>query len=258
MKLQVVFASLFLCLAAFTLGAQPKKPFGNDEVIRMLKAGFDEETVIKAIETNGASMDTSVEGLMALKDAGVSSKVISAALSAASGKTGPAPAVAVDTKGPTDEVGVYVLYKDKLIFMEPEVVTTRTAGMFAMAMTSGIASAKVRGSIKNPKSSLQLAGALEFTIRCPGGTSAAEYQLLKLDAKQDHRDFEAAKVSIAGAKSGADKNVVDLKFERVAPRTYKVTLSNLKKGEYGFLSPGAAIAANTASAGKIYSFGVLE
>jgi hypothetical protein len=257
MKRQVVLILLTLCLAAFTLSAQAKKPLGNDDLIQMVKGGFDEDTVIKAIEANGSSIDTSMQGLLALKNAGVSQKIISAALSGTGGKTAPAP-VAAETKEPTDEVGVYVLYKDKLIFMEPEIVTTRTAGTFVSAMTSGIASAKVKGSIKNPQSPLQVSGDLEFTIRCLEGTSAQEYQLLLLESKKDHREFEALRVNIGGAKSGADKNAIELKFDRVAPRTYKVKLTNLKPGEYGFLAPGAVGSANTASSGKIFTFGVIE
>lgn len=70
-------------MALVLVFAQVQKPFTNLDVEKMVKAGFDEETIIKAIEANKAGFDTSVEGLVELKDAGVSSKIINAILSKA-------------------------------------------------------------------------------------------------------------------------------------------------------------------------------
>lgn len=254
-RIVVLSFGFFAVTAALAFG-QSNKPLTNEDVLRMLKAGFDEQTVIKAIEAKGATLDTSVDSLLVLKQAGVSDKVMAAALSA-SGPKSDAKRNA-ESKSEFDEIGVYVLYKEKTMLMEPEIVTMRTGGVFAAALTSGIASAKLNGSIKNPKSTLRLAGTVEVTIKCPEGVSAMEYQLLRLDEKKDHREFQAAKMNLAGSQSGANKNAIDVKFEKVAPRTYKASLTNLKKGEYGFLPPGAALSSSTASSGKIYSFGIIE
>ena len=48
----------------------------NDGVITMAKAGFDELFIIERIHTSRTHFDTSVEGLVALKQAGVSEDVI--------------------------------------------------------------------------------------------------------------------------------------------------------------------------------------
>jgi hypothetical protein len=48
----------------------------NDGVISMAKAGFDELFIIERIHTSRSHFDTSVEGLVALKLAGVSEDVI--------------------------------------------------------------------------------------------------------------------------------------------------------------------------------------
>jgi hypothetical protein len=53
-------------------------------------------------------------------------------------------------------------------------------------------------------------------------------------------------------------NVVEFKYEKIAPRIYKVMVPRLNMGEYGFLAPGAVATANAASQGKIYTFHIVE
>ena len=79
-----------LLLILSTVGlvqAQAKKPLTSDDLIQMKKANFDDQMVVNAIAADGVSIDTSVRGLMALKSAGVSDKVINAVLSAATPKS---------------------------------------------------------------------------------------------------------------------------------------------------------------------------
>jgi hypothetical protein len=76
----IVFCGLTLALAF----AQAQKPFTNSDVEKMVKAGFDEETIIRAIEANNPGFDISAEALVALRDAGVSLRIIDAILARAS------------------------------------------------------------------------------------------------------------------------------------------------------------------------------
>ena len=48
----------------------------NDGVITLAKAGFDELFIVERIRTSRAKFDTSIEGLVALKQAGLSEDVI--------------------------------------------------------------------------------------------------------------------------------------------------------------------------------------
>ncbi len=48
----------------------------NDGVVQLAKAGFDELFIIERIKTSRTRFDTSVEGLVALKQAGVSEELI--------------------------------------------------------------------------------------------------------------------------------------------------------------------------------------
>jgi len=65
-------------------------PMTNDDVIKMVKGGLGEATVIQAIDSAEAGFDTSPDGLVKLKQGGVSDNVIQRII----GHKGAAPAVA--------------------------------------------------------------------------------------------------------------------------------------------------------------------
>jgi hypothetical protein len=69
---KVVIAVGFLVLL---LGQQT---LNNDSVINLMKAGFSEDVIISAINRSLGAYDTSVDGLIALKNAGITNKEISA------------------------------------------------------------------------------------------------------------------------------------------------------------------------------------
>jgi hypothetical protein len=97
---------------------------------------------------------------------------------------------------------------------------------------------------------------MEFYIFCADGSSASDFQLLRLWGKGDRREIRApgenARVPDVGAST------VPFTFEEVAPRTYKVALPNLSVGEYGFLAPVTEVNSNATSQGKIYTFRLVE
>lgn len=69
---KVVIAVGFLVLL---LGQQT---LNNDSVINLMKAGFSEDVIISAINRSLGAYDTSVDGLIALKNAGITNKEIAA------------------------------------------------------------------------------------------------------------------------------------------------------------------------------------
>lgn len=251
----VLYGLLTLSMVA---SAQARKPLTSADLTQMKTAGFDDQTIVNAINANGVSIDTSVQGLLALKQSGLSEKVIAAALAAAAPKPAAAPADAGVDSGIPDEIGAYAMMRGKMTPLPVEVVNFKTAGTMAMAFTYGLKKAKFQGTVPGEKSSTQLTTPVTIILRCADGTAPTEYQLIQLDEKKDSREFTESKMGLMGASGGVDKQAVSINFQHIGHDTYKGTIADLKKGEYGFLAPGALASANGASTGKLYTFGIVE
>lgn len=257
---------------------QSNKPLTNDDVVQMVKGGFDESTTVAAIDATETNFDTSVQALMALKAAGVSEKVISAMLAAAKKKTevakpapvAAAPATAANPDVP-DDIGVYTKLKGSLAEVYAEVVSWKSGGVGKSMLSMGMSKGHVNATVSGPKSKLQLGTPIEFVIKCAEGVTPSEYTLLKLDEKGDRREFRAVTGGVYHSSSGIEKDAIKFDFQKIAPRTHKIALAGLKKGEYGFLPPGSGSVGGTGGgtsgqtmqggsmqAGKLYLFGIIE
>jgi hypothetical protein len=99
MPARFLFAFIGALVCSAVLAGQSSKLLTNEDVIQLAKAGLGEEIILKAIATNQPTFDTSVQGLTALKSAGVSDKVIAAVLDRQAqvvplGSQAPRPAIA--------------------------------------------------------------------------------------------------------------------------------------------------------------------
>jgi len=90
---KTLLAALFLAFCPLLVAQQP---LNNDAVIKMAKAGLSDDVIITSINANPGSYDTSTDGLVALKKAKVSDKVVSAIIvkSANGGPPAAAPTLA--------------------------------------------------------------------------------------------------------------------------------------------------------------------
>jgi hypothetical protein len=257
----VVLAALALSLAPSIAFGQAKKPVTIDDLIQLTKAGLDEQTLVRAIEANGAAVDTSAQGILALKSAGLGEAVIRAVLTAAAPSAAPPSAtppaaVAPGATAIPDEIGVYIERGGSLEALTGEVPNVRSGGILKSMATAGIAKMNVRGTVSGGKSSIQVQAPVILVLRCQEGTTPAEYQILILDSKKDRREFTTGKAGVTGMTVGVDNDkTVSAKFDRIGPRTYKATISQLARGEYGVWAPGVSA---LGPKGKIYTFGVVN
>jgi hypothetical protein len=87
-----------LALSVAAVSQQPKHVLTNEEITKMVKGGFTEDVIVALVESSDTNFDVSIEGLTALKEAGVSGKVMEAMLKAEARKrqapTSPAPSAA--------------------------------------------------------------------------------------------------------------------------------------------------------------------
>ena len=79
-----ILVTTFLCLSIFVTGAygqQPDGPFTNASVVRLVKAGFKEKTIIAIINNRPTEFKLDTEQLISLKRNGVTENIILAMLS---------------------------------------------------------------------------------------------------------------------------------------------------------------------------------
>ena len=242
-------APLFLVLATLVSNAQ-NKPLTNDDVVQMVKAGLDAETVVKAIQANDSAFDTSVQGLLALKGAGIDKPIIDAMLEAQKGKnqsrqssasTNPAaqvgsnggpptPGNPVETKRPLDasqnpvpwpkeiegmekEVGIY--YKQdgrfSVLYGRP-VVASQTGGFLKSSLTMGMSKIRSKGEVPGKHAQLQVPTRQPaFYFYMPEGQTPDSFVVVRMEEKGNRREFQVG--SFGGAAGGASSG---LELDKVA------------------------------------------
>lgn len=240
-----------------------QQSLNNDAIIKMAQAGISEDVIVSTVNASPGTYDTSTDGLIALKTAGVSDKVVGAMIARASGIT-PAPAAAAAPAsalpGGIDEVGVY--YKDKSgnwQALMPEIVNFKSGGAMKKFMTQGIVKGDVNGHISGKRGKTVITFPAVFAVYLPEGTAITEYQLLRLRQSGDAREFRSMTGGVIHQSGGATRDALEFQPQKLAPRVYQITLdAALGKGEYGFLPPGAYQSRNMGSSGKIYAVSVPE
>lgn len=228
----------------------------NDSILRMVKAGLGDDLILQTISAQPGRYATDSDSMIALKDAGVSDRIISAMVNRGRRQiTGEQAAAVVVPE--VNEIGAY--YKDRRgnwIPIEPEIVHIKSGGWIKSTVTNGIIKQDHNGRINGRESTLQLQRPVRILLYMPEGTSAGEYELLKFRLNSSNREFRTLTGGVFHSTGGAERDEVPFKPEKTAPRTYQFTLDDkVDGGEYGILPPGTG---NITNGGKIYTFAITE
>jgi hypothetical protein len=268
---KAILASVVLLLGSGLLAQQA---LDNQSVTKLVKAGLSEDLIVTTINLSPGTYDTSANGLIALKKAGASDKVIAAIVIKASGATAaaPAPASSAGSATPTtsvvlaqgalpdgvDTIGVYYLDNTGSHWQEvpAEVVNFKSEGALKHYASAGLLKGEMTGLVGGNRSPLTLKLPSKFVLYVPEGRAPGEYQLIRLHENADSREFRAANGGIVHDSGGALRDVMDYTPKKIAPRVYLIEMSeDYDKGEYGFLPPSDLPLGNSIpTATKIYSF----
>jgi hypothetical protein len=273
--LSAICCSCFAQTHVLNLSAEPKQMTVQD-VIKLSKAGFSDDLIIDQIRKTGQHFNLSTDQLLQLKQASVSEKVIefmidptSAAAASQPGpskaavpppsSSAPEPSRTADSSVPglPTEIGAYAKQKGKWVEILPEVVNWKTGGVMKSVATVGVVKGDVNGHVNGSSSKNHVSSPVEFMIVAREGDAITEYQLVKLHEHGSSREFRTVTGGVFHVSGGATRDLMAFDGTKVASRTYSVKFSG-SAGEYGFIPPGAFTSMNTASAGKIYSFRVVE
>jgi len=78
----VAMVILLTLMGSLSLAQQKTAPLTNDDILQMTKGGLQESTIVSAIQTTETNFDLSVKNLLALKQAGVTDKILDTMLGA--------------------------------------------------------------------------------------------------------------------------------------------------------------------------------
>jgi hypothetical protein len=268
------FAVVLLLLAS-AVAQELTKRFTNQDVIEMVSLGLSDDVIIDKIRSGGDEIkfDTSVDALKALKAAKVPDAVIRVMINPKAAAPPAAAPLAIAAAAPVDdpnlppkEVGVFWKDGSKFVFIEGQNVSqAKIGGRAAHYFSYGIASKHWNGVVSGPTSRNKVKETRPvFYLYVPENSGPQDYVLVKLDKKDDRREFEVGKIGgWGGGKSGTkDSKRQGFEFQRLAARTYKLEINDdLKPGEYGlFYQSGSAIAGTGhdqmagAAQGRIFDF----
>ena len=156
---------------------------------------------------------------------------------------------------PVDEVGVYYKNNGTWMRVPPEIIDWKTGGVVKTVSTLGVIKENVNGRIRNGSSKTHLAQPVQLLIYAPEGSSIEEYQLIRMHDHAKSREFRTVTGGVFHASGGTERDSLDFESKQIAKRTWIVSLSGLRAGEYGILPPGL-LASKSAAAqlGKMYTF----
>lgn len=275
-------AVVFLALCPLLVAQQS---LNNDSVIKLVKAGLSEDLIVSTINASPGTYDTSADGLIALKHAGVSDKIVAQIVLKS---TTPAPSAQPpippldpmpgtanqsvdDPNNPNiaHDPGIYMYTKGpngmELTMLESSVYSSgKTGGMFTSALTYGIAKIKMKAVVQGAHASVHTSDSgvffyfyFEESGKSFGGeTTPNEYTLLKFDVKNNSREAQTGSANAFGSSVGTDVNAASgFTYKKVKPGIYKVTpAGQLTPGEYCFLPAGGQ--AGAAAASRLFAFGI--
>jgi hypothetical protein len=253
-------ARIALCSTLFAGLILAQQSLTNDSVLKMVKATMGDDLIINMINTQPSAFALAPDDLIALKSGGVSDKIISAMLLKSAAPAAPALTTsAIPASGLVHEVGVYYKKAGAWTDLEPEVISFKSGGVLKQLATDGIVKGDMNGNIKGAHAKIEATTPVEILIYTPEGVAATEYQLLLLHASGNSREFRTVTGGVFHKSGGASRDAVDFDAKKIASRTYSITLSNLKPGEYGLLPPSSGDATGSSGRiGKLYTFHLIE
>jgi hypothetical protein len=234
-----LFAIFFLI---FCLAVTAQQAMNNDSIVKMVKAGLSDDLIVSTINASAGAYNTSADGIIALKTAGVSDKVVAAVVAKASAPAvpavtpPPAPLAPVSTLPPgIDDVGVY--YKDKTgawAPLLPEIVNFKTGGVLKSIATDGLVKGDLNGHIQGERAKNSATFPLVLAVYVPEGTAITEYQLLRLRTNHTSREFRSVTGGVMHVSGGATRDAVE--HAAAEPRQRRVWAAS--SGSVWQLEPG--------------------
>jgi hypothetical protein len=103
---RIAIVVVLTLMSSLSLAQQKAAPLTNDDILQMTKGGLQESTIVSAIQAGDTNFDLSVQNLLALRQAGVTDKVLDAMLAAQSKKKATVAAEPVENSSSVPSGGI--------------------------------------------------------------------------------------------------------------------------------------------------------
>lgn len=260
-----LFLATALCLLAILstpfLFAQTKTDvLTNASIIKLRKADLDDDIIVSKIQSSACNFDLSENGLVSLKNAGLSSTMIRAMMDKKEGKPPVIKSIetgkqsnAMPVPENLNEVNFYDRPGNALKAL-PKVKATQKSRI-TLAMKS-----KLNLEVDGEKAALRIPtqNDLLFLVNLESamGDPSVWFTLYKLDVKNGKRTATYITTSGLSGKSSSGKGLIAVNTKKVSGQTFQISFPDkLEKGEYMFFARGT-MANYAGQAGDAFEFGL--
>lgn len=286
MRVLALLAAVLTGILAVCLLAQ--QPLDNQAIVKLHNAGISDETILHVISTEPGRYATGVSDIIALKQAGVSEKVIRALVNkanpapappptpvaggpttipvtgtpqaAAPAAATPPPAAPVATPPPTvtgvtvQQSFVYYAKEHQWVPLPAETVSWKPGGgKFKAVASAGMVKREINGVVSG-LSSKTTVKAPTFLLYAPQNIAVTQYSLVRMRPHgSDSREFLGVRQEDFDFR--ATRDTVAFESKEVESHWFRVTLPPMEPGEYGFVPPEVAASDHSPDEpGKVYTF----
>lgn len=245
---------ILLCFSLFCYtNTSAQETVTNKSVIQMKELGFDDAMIINKINSSNVKFKASIAELSKLKEAGISTDVISLIMQKSKHNT-------------KSKTGIYYIAdNEKQKRIQPSVFSNSNSNAAAQKLVSGFINAKKKAQLPRTKSNNVIkadnlefififntsdvdnmqsnqgnqAGLLNWWFRT--ATSPNEFTLVKLTVKErkNLREVITGKKSFLTSSSGIDpKYALPFTIKEIESNRFKVIPESLEPGEYCFIYQG--------------------
>lgn len=247
--------TLSICISSYS---QKADTLTNEMVIKLYKAGFNKDVLKSKIQASITNFDMSIDGMMALKKAGIPDEIINFMLSAPANTN---PAIVIQSTVTTQSAtttslnlssGIY--YKNEAgeyLEIEPSILTSTKSNAAAQLLISSLINAKTKATLSGKQSSFEIPEAkptlifvfdttnksslnMDNNMFFSTARSPKEFLLVELEINKNSREITVGKGNLVEQNFGIDdKYVVHFSTKKLSNGVYEVIpQSELKKGEY--------------------------
>ena len=264
-------AKLFLTIAIITcslklLTAQTKaEMLTNSNIIKLFKAGLDNDIILSKIESTACKFDLSGEALVNLKSAGLDGNVIKAMMNKMEARktvsSAPLPALpAKKNIPPVNNLPEPEMINAVYVYDKPvqavKALERNTAALKSQSKMLGYGGTNLIYQIAGEKSTVRFTpdDTKSFIVNTASGP-ADIFVLYKVEVKKNTRQAIGAKYTLTGMKGSQGVIAIDLKLLKTG--LYELIPSTkLEKGEYFFTIKTANNSTTTNA--DVYAFGIDE